>query len=69
MENGLWEFVETIIPIPIDVTQLVEHKKKDVKAKRIILDTVNDHLIPHIATKTSGKMMCDALTILYQTNN
>jgi hypothetical protein len=48
---------------------LADHKKKMVKVKQVILDSVKDYLIPHIAKKTTGKDVFDALVILYQSEN
>ena len=47
-ECELWELVEQEVTVPTDTTLLVEFKKKNVKVKRIILDSVKDHIIPHI---------------------
>ena len=47
----LWEIVEQTVPVPTDTTFLAEFKKKNVKAKRIILDSVKDHIIPHVVGK------------------
>lgn len=57
--------VEEKAIVPIDLAPLAEHNKKVAKAKRIILDFVKDHLIPHIAEKKSAKDMYDALITLY----
>jgi hypothetical protein len=35
------------VAAPADPTQLAAHLKKDVKARRIIVDGVKDHIIPH----------------------
>ena len=43
--------------------------KKDIKARRIILDAVKDHVIPHILSKTRAYGMWDALTSLFQSSN
>jgi hypothetical protein len=40
----------------------------EAKAKRIILDLVKNHLITHIAEKTTSKEMHDALVGLYQSS-
>jgi hypothetical protein len=48
-EVDLWEHVVKEIPEPIDPTQLVAHQKKEAKVKRIILDSMKDHFISHIA--------------------
>jgi hypothetical protein len=39
---------------------------KEVRAQRILLDGVKDHLIPHLAEKKTIKEMWDAPTKLYQ---
>jgi hypothetical protein len=48
-EAKIWEHVEKEIVAPTDPKLLATHVKKEAKAKRIILDSVKDHLIPHIA--------------------
>jgi hypothetical protein len=48
---------------------LADHKKKEVKAKWVLLELVKDHLIPHIAEKKYAKEMYDALVSLYQNKN
>jgi hypothetical protein len=40
-----------------------------VKARRIIIDGVKDHIIPHLSRKKTAKDMWKALTKLYQSNN
>jgi hypothetical protein len=48
-EQGLWEFVEGTPAPPTNLTQLAAHTRKDVKARRIIIDGVKDHIIPHLS--------------------
>jgi len=43
--------------------------KKMAKMKRVILDSVKNHLIPHISRKTMRKGMFDALVTIYQIEN
>ena len=50
-ESELWEIVESAITLPTDPILLSEFKKKNVRAKRIILDSVKDHIIPHVSKK------------------
>ena len=71
-ENELWDEVvhsTTTIPIVVppstDVAALTAFNK-DIKARRIILDAVKDHVIPHILSKTCVFQMWDALTRLFQ---
>jgi hypothetical protein len=53
----------------MDPKDLVVHEQKDVKARRIILDVVKDHLIPHLSEKTSARDMFLALMNLFQCSN
>lgn len=52
-ELDLWEIVEGKAIILIDASLLVQYNKNVAKAKRIILDSVNYHLILHIVGKTT----------------
>ena len=45
------------------------HKKKLVKAKRIIADSFKDHLIPHVSSLKTPKEVYDALTKLFKGKN
>ena len=58
-ENELWDEVvhhttsnPIVLPSSTDAQALYAFNKKDIKAKRIILDAVKDHVIPHISRKT-----------------
>ena len=71
-ENELWDEVVHItqenpiqVPASTDAQALATFNKKDIKARRINLDAVKDHVIPHISSKTRAYQMCDALTSLY----
>jgi hypothetical protein len=48
-ENDLKEYVDGVIMSPTDLQELATHKKEEVKAKRVLLESVKDHLISHIA--------------------
>ena len=69
MENKIWEFANTQISPPTDVAQLVTHNQKDMKAMRIILDRVKDHLILHLCGKDTAWEMMEALKGLFQSKN
>jgi hypothetical protein len=58
-----------LVPSPTDPQKLAMHKKKEVKAKRIIMDAIKDHLIPHISEKKKIKEIFDVLVSLYQSEN
>ena len=42
------------------------HKNKLVMAKRIIADSIKDHLIPHVSSLKTPKAMFDSLTKLFE---
>ena len=75
-ENELWNDVvynttanPIVVPVSTDAQALSAFNKKDIKARRIILDAVKDHVIPHISSKTRAFQMWDALTSLFQSSN
>jgi hypothetical protein len=68
-ENDLKDYVEKVISDSNDPHELAAHKKREVKAKSVLLDSVKDHLIPHIYEKKTTKDMYDALVGLYQSGN
>ena len=75
-ENELWDEVvhstqtnPIQVLVSIDVQALATFNKQDIKARRIILDAVKDHVIPHISSKDRAYKMSDALTSLYQSSN
>ena len=72
-ENELWDIVHSTTANPVvvlvDVVDKAAFMKRDVKARRIILDVVKDHIIPHISAKTHAFQMWTSLTNLYQSSN
>jgi hypothetical protein len=72
-ESELWDIVENSttnpVTVPTDATLLAAYTKKSIKAKRIILDAIKDHLIPHVTGKTNAYEMWESLTKLYQSTN
>ena len=75
-ENELWDEVvhnTTVVPIVVspstDAVTLTTFSKKYIKARRIILDVVKDHVIPHISSKTRAYQMWDVLTSLFQSSS
>jgi hypothetical protein len=68
-DNDLKEYVEGVVVAHNDPHELTTHKKKEVKAKWVSLNSVKDHLIPHISKKETSKDMYDALVGLYQNKN
>ena len=75
-EIELWDEVvhnTTTNPIVVhpstDATTRTAFNKKNIKARRIILDVVKDYVIPHISSKSHAFLMWDALTSLFQSLN
>ena len=55
-ENKIWNYVNYVVATPtIDHVALDLHEIKEVKAQRIILDGVKDHLIPHSLRRRQPK--------------
>jgi hypothetical protein len=68
-ENDLAKFVKGEIPKPDDAAEKTKHQKDIIRAKRIIADSIKDHLIPYVSSKKTPKEMFDALTRLYEGKN
>jgi hypothetical protein len=68
-EYDLWELVDKVVTPPTDLAALEAHNKKEIKAERVLLDSVKDHLIPHLSKKKTTKEMFDALVSLFQSKN
>ena len=68
-ENNLEGFIEEDIPELEEDEAKAKHKKSLVKAKRIIADSIKDHLIPHVSSLKTPKQMFDALSRLYEGKN
>ena len=45
------------------------HKKKLVKAKKILADSIKDHLIPQVSSLKTPKEMFDSLTKIFEGKN
>ena len=68
-EADVWDIVEKTVAILTDATQLAAFKRKNAKAKRLILDGIKYHVIPHVRGKDHAFEMWEALTKLYQSSN
>ena len=65
-ENDLDKYVTEELPEPKGEEATTTHKKNMIKAKRIIADSIKDHLIPRVASFKIPNKMFDALTKLYE---
>ena len=65
-ENDLDDYVSRVVPKSTDDNGKVANKKNQDKAKRILFDSVKDHLIPLISQLKTAKEVYDALTGLFE---
>jgi hypothetical protein len=68
-ENDHAKFIKENVPEPEEATTKEKYQKDMVRAKRIIADSIKDHLIPQVASKNTPKEMFDALTRMYEGKN
>jgi hypothetical protein len=68
-ENELLDHVKKMIPEPEDKEAKVKFKKNEVKAKRILTNSIKDHMIPSVSELKTSNEMFDSVTILYESNN
>ena len=65
-ENKLDSYISGEVPVPEGDEAKALHKKNLVKAKRIIVDSIKDHLIPQVYSLKTPKEMFDFLTKLFE---
>ena len=49
--------------------KLAIYEKSNIRAMRVILDAVKDHIVPHVSGKDHAFEMWEVLTKLYQSTN
>ena len=62
-------YIKEEVPVPEGDEAKALHKKKLVMDKRIIADSIKDHLIPQVSSLKTPKEMLDALTKLFEGKN
>ena len=68
-ENDLAKFIKEVV-LDLEEDEAKEkYKKYMIIPKRIILDSIKDHLIPQVSSKDTTKDMFDALSIMYEGRN
>jgi hypothetical protein len=65
-KNDLLEHVAVGVPEPEEEEKKTKDKKNEKKEKRIVSDSVKDHLIPHISELETSRQMYEALNRLYE---
>lgn len=63
--KDLWHHSEKEVASPTDVALLAECDKKTIKAKQVMLNSMKDHLIPHITGRKTDKDTFNAPVSLY----
>ena len=63
---GLRDHVEQTLATSIDADLLRKHNEAAGHAKRLIMDSIKDHIVPHIPEKRTTNEMWKALTSLYE---
>jgi hypothetical protein len=65
-ENELLDHVKRMLLEPEDEEAKANFNKYEVKAKRILIDLIKDHLIPNVSELKTPKEMFDSLTRIYE---
>ena len=68
-ENELDSYINEEVPVPEGDDAKALHKNKLVMEKRIIADSIKDHLIPQVSSLKTPKAMFDSLTKLFEGKN
>ena len=68
-ENDLDQYIIKEFPKPEGDEAKAIHKKNLIKAKRIVADSIKDHLIPHVSSLKTPKKLFNALTKLFEGKN
>ena len=68
-EHDLEGYIKDEVKEPEGDEAKAKHKKDMIKAKRIVVDSIKDHLIPQVTSKNTPKEMFDALTSLFEGKN
>ena len=68
-ENELESYINEEVPVLEGDEANALHKKNLVMEKRMIVDSIKDHLIPQLSSLKTPKAMFDALTKLFEGKN
>ena len=65
-EYGIRDHAENVLAVPTDAALLARFNENQMQAKRLIMDGVKDHVVPHIAKKKTKNEVWTTLTTLYE---
>jgi hypothetical protein len=54
-DNDIARFFKEEVPEPADAADKEKHQKDTIRVKRIITDSIKDHLIPQVSSKKTPK--------------
>ena len=68
-ENDLEKYIKDEVAESKEDEDKEKHHKYLIKAMRIIVDSIKDHLTPQVSSKKTPKKMYDALSRMYEGKN
>ena len=68
-ENDLEGFIQEEVREPEEDEAKAKYKKDMIKAKRIMVESIKDNLIPQVSSRRKRKKMFDALSNLFEGRN
>ena len=68
-ENGLEMYIKDEVAEPKEDEATEKYEQDLIKAMRIIVDSIKDHLIPQVSSKKTPKKMYDAISRMYEGKN
>jgi hypothetical protein len=68
-DNDLLDHFKEFILELEEEEAMERHKKSEIKAKRILTDSIKDYLIPNVSELRTPKVIFDSLTRLYEIKN
>ena len=68
-ENDLANFIKEVVSEPEEDEAKEKYNKDMIREKKIIANSIKDHLIPQVSSKDTPKEMFDALTRMYEGRN
>ena len=68
-ENEILNYVEEEVPKPQEESEKFLWKGNQTKVRKIMVDSLKNHLVPHISKLKTAKAMFDSLKNLFENNN
>lgn len=68
-ENDILSYMEEEVPEPQKESEKFLWKRNQTKARKIVVDSLKNHLVLHVSELKTAKAMFDALKNLFENNN